>query len=186
MNSTHLALLYGVQPKVLMQAVKRNSSRFPADFMFQLTAEENTALRSQNVASTGPDGSRSQIVTLKKRGQNTKYLPYAFTDYGVAMLSSVLNSDRAVEVNIQIMRAFVRAREMLASNAELARKVASLERKYDSQFKVIFDAIRQLMAPPAEPQKSTIGYQTEEEKRNARALKASKKLAQLAIQNGKL
>jgi hypothetical protein len=174
MLSTHLAILYGVQPKVLMQAVKRNANRFPADFMFQLTADENVNLKSQSVTLIKADDPRSQSVSLNKRGQNTKYLPYAFTDYGVAMLSSILNSDRAVEVNIQIMRAFVRVREMLASNAELTSKLVSLERKYDSQFKIVFDAIRQLMTPPTEPSKPRIGYQTEEQKRNARSLRASK------------
>jgi hypothetical protein len=113
--------------------------------MFQLTAEESDSLRSQN-------------VTLKVgRGQHRKYLPFAFTEQGVAMLSSVLRSKRAVRVNIEIMRAFVRLRQMLASNAELARKLDALERKYDAQFKVVFDAIRQLMTPP-ERKKKKIGF----------------------------
>lgn len=131
-----LATLYEVQVKVLNQAVRRNIDRFPEDFMFQLTDEEFANLRSQ-------------IVTLKTgRGQHRKYPPYAFTEQGVAMLSSVLRSKRAVQVNIEIMRAFVRLRQMLASNAELARKLAALENKYDAQFKVVFDAIRELMSPP--------------------------------------
>lgn len=131
-----LADLYGVKTKVLNQAVARNLKRFPDDFMFQLSQEENEFLRSQ-------------IVTLKKgRGHHRKYLPFVFTEQGVAMLSSVLKSERAVLVNIEIMRTFVRLRRMLAGHEELAHKLAALEKKYDSQFKVIFDAIRELMAPP--------------------------------------
>jgi phage regulator Rha-like protein len=144
-----LALLYSVQAKVLNQAVKRNLSRFPDDFMFQLTAEEGESLRSQ-------------IVTLKAgRGQHRKYLPYAFTEQGVAMLSSVLNSDRAIEVNIAIMRAFVRLREIMSTHKDLARKLAELERKlgkHDEKFAVVFEAIRQLMAPPVAPAKPRIGF----------------------------
>ncbi len=140
-----LAFLYGVELRVLIQAVKRNIDRFPADFMIQLTAEEYHSLRSQ-------------FVILKLgRGQHRKYLPYAFTEQGVAMLSSVLRSKRAVQVNIEIMRAFVRLRQLLASNAQLARKLEALEKKYDAQFKVVFDAIRQLMASP-EPKRRKIGF----------------------------
>jgi aromatic ring-opening dioxygenase LigB subunit len=141
-----LAVLYGVETKVLNQAVRRNILRFPDDFMFELTAEEHESLRSQ-------------IVTLKKgRGQHSKYLPYAFTEQGVAMLSSVLNSDRAIEVNILIMRSFVKLREMISSHKDLAKKLESLEKKYDSQFKMVFDAIRQLMVPPESKKKRTIGF----------------------------
>lgn len=143
MLSTDLAELYEVAPKVLVQAVKRNIERFPSDFMFQLSFQE---VRS----------SRSQIVTLN-RGQNAKYLPYAFTEQGVAMLSTVLKSKRAVQVNIEIMRAFVKLREMIASNKELAKRLDELEKKYDSQFKVVFDAIRQLMAAP-DPTPRRIGF----------------------------
>ena len=147
-----LAELYGVEVRVLNQAVSRNIERFPVDFMFQLTAKEAEFLRSQT-------------VTLKKtgRGRHRKYLPYAFTEQGVAMLSSVLRSNRAVSVNIEIMRAFVRLRRMLASNAELSRKLAALERKYDAQFKVVFDAIRELMAPPEPARKRPIGFGSWEE-----------------------
>lgn len=145
---SELAALYGVDVKVLNQAVKRNIERFPADFMFQLSAEEAVPLRSQ-------------IVTLKvARGLHRKYLPYAFTEQGVAMLSSVLHSPRAVQVNIEIMRAFVRLRQMLQQNADLARKLAALEKKYDAQFRVVFDAIRGLMAAP-EPKQKRIGFRTE-------------------------
>jgi len=141
-----LAALYEVEVKVLNQAVGRNAGRFPADFMFQLTTEESAFLRSQ-------------FVTLKTgSGRHRKYLPYAFTEQGVAMLSSVLRSARAVRVNIEIMRAFVQLRQMLSSNADLARKLAALEKKYDAQFKVVFDAIRELTAPPEPPGKRRIGF----------------------------
>lgn len=152
MLDSDLAELYEVETKVLNQAVKRNIERFPVDFMFQLTAEEAAGLRSQS-------------VTLKiGRGQHRKYQPYAFTEQGVAMLSSVLRSERAIHVNIEIMRAFVRLRLMLASNAELARKLAALEKKYDAQFKVVFDAIRELMTPPDPKKKRSIGFAPWEEK----------------------
>ncbi len=135
MLSEHLATLYGVSPKVLNQAVKRNIGRFPGDFMFQLNRAEAEALQR----------SRSQSVTLK-RGQNIKYAPYAFTEQGVAMLSSVLRSPRAVEVNIAIMRTFVQLRRLMDSNRDLARKVVAMEKKYDEQFATVFAAIRQLIA----------------------------------------
>jgi hypothetical protein len=149
MLSTHLAELYDVETRVLNQAVKRNISRFPQDFMFQLNTSEAEQLVSQNV-----------IPHKKYFGGS---LPYAFTEQGVAMLSSVLNSERAIKVNIEIMRAFVRLRRMLASHSELARKLDALENKYDAQFKVVFDAIRQLMAP-SEPKKRPIGFLVEEPK----------------------
>jgi phage regulator Rha-like protein len=136
MLDSDLARLYRVETKTLNRAVQRNRDRFPADFMFRLMAEEQEILRCQ-------------IGTLKPgRGKHRKYSPYAFTEQGVAMLSSVLRSKRAVLVNIEIVRAFVRLREILSSNAELARKLAALEGKYDRQFRVVFDAIRQLMSPP--------------------------------------
>jgi phage regulator Rha-like protein len=147
MVDTDLAKLYGVPAKVLNQAVRRNASRFPADFMFQLTGEEATALRSQ-------------FVTLKTgRGQHRKYRPYAFTEQGVAMLSSVLHSERAIQVNIAIMRAFVELREMISSNKGLARRLNELEKKYDSQFRVVFEAIRELMTEP-ELKTKRIGFKT--------------------------
>ena len=133
--SDHLADLYCVPVKVLNQAVKRNVERFPEDFMFQLSREEAGAVLR----------SRSQFVTLK-RGQNIKYLPYAFTEQGVAMLSSVLRSPRAAEVNIVIMRTFVQLRRLMDSNRGLARKIEAMERKYDEKFAVVFDAIKQLIA----------------------------------------
>jgi len=138
-----LAVLYGVETRVLVQAVKRNLERFPEDFMFQLSYEEFAILRSQSVTSSDWGGRR--------------YPPYAFTEQGVAMLSSVLRSQRAIRVNIEIMRAFIRLRRILASHTELARKLDALEKKYDAQFKVVFEAIRQLMAPP-EPKRRSIGF----------------------------
>lgn len=148
-----LALLYGVPTKVLNQAVRRNLDRFPEDFMFQLTLNEARAWWQES-----RDALRSQNVTLKaRRGYHIKYRPYAFTEHGILMLSSVLKSERAVRVNIQIMRTFVRLRQMLASNVELARKLSDLEHKYDNQFKMVFDAIRQLMTPPTSKPKQ-IGF----------------------------
>lgn len=133
-----LAALYGVPTKVLIQAVKRNSNRFPQDFMFQLANAELKNWRSQFVTSNP-----AVKMGLRRR-------PYAFTEQVVAMLSSVLRSKQAVQVNIEIMRAFVRMRQILAANAELARRLDALEQKYDGQFSVVFDAIRKLMAPPPE------------------------------------
>ena len=147
-----LAFLYRVPTKVLNQAVKRHIDRFPGDFMFQLTMEEAKFWWDQVSA----DHLRSQIVTLK-RGQHIKYRPYAFTEHGILMLSSVLNSERAIQVNIEIMRTFVLLRRMLASHAELSRKLNALEKKYDAQFKVVFDTIRQLMIPP-ERKRRPIGF----------------------------
>lgn len=138
-----LALMYGVETKVLVQAVKRNIDRFPDDFMFQLSKDEFKNLRSQ-------------IVTSSWGGRRTP--PFAFTEQGVAMLSGVLKSKRAVQVNVEIMRTFVKLRKMLASHKDLARKLETLEKKYDSQFKLIFDAIRQIMTPEAPPKRCQIGF----------------------------
>ena len=163
-----LAELYGVETKVLNQAVKRNRERFPEDFMFQVSKEEEALiLRSQIVtlnAETATEplktkGSlRSQIVTLK-RGEHRKFRPYAFTEQGVAMLSSVLRSDRAIQVNLAIMRTFVQLRQMLSSHTDLARKLAALEGKYDKQFRVVFDVIRALMREKKQPRRE-IGFHT--------------------------
>jgi len=131
--SSDLAELYGVAVKALNQAVRRNIDRFPEDFMFQLTGEEFNDLKSQFVTSSW--------------GGMRRALPYAFTEQGIAMLSGVLKSPRAIRVNVEIMRTFVKLHQMLASNAELARKLDDLEKKYDRQFKIVFDAIRQLMSP---------------------------------------
>ena len=142
-----LAQLYGVEIRVLNQAVRRNIDRFPADFMFSLTRDEIMRISQFVISST-------QI-----RNETLKFAKsvLAFTEQGVAMLSTVLNSKRAIEVNILIMRAFVKLREMIASNKELAKKLDELEKKYDAQFKVVFDAIRQLMTPPTKKQRK-IGF----------------------------
>jgi phage regulator Rha-like protein len=149
MLDADLAALYGVETKQLIRAVKRNLARFPDDFMFQLNEEESENLRYHFGTSSQWGGRR--------------YPPYAFTEQGVAMLSSILKSKRAVQVNIEIMRTFVRLRRILASHADLARKLEALEKKYDAQFKIVFDAIRQLMAPSEpEPPKKRIGFLVEE------------------------
>ena len=141
-----LATLYGVSTKVLNQGVKRNPDRFPEDFMFQLTNEEWDRLRSQFVTSNkSATAMRSQSVTATPRG-GVRYRPYAFTEQGVAMLSSVLRSSRAVEVNIAIMRTFVQLRRLMDSNRDLAKRIEALERRYDEQFDTVFDAIKRLIA----------------------------------------
>ena len=139
-----IALLYGVETRMLNQAVKRNLKRFPQDFMFQLTKEEMKNWTSQIVISN------KDKMGLRKR-------PYAFTENGVAMLSSVLSSERAIEVNIQIMRTFTRLREMLLTHKDLQRKIEEMEKKYDYQFKIVFDAIKQLIEPPVKTKKK-IGF----------------------------
>lgn len=152
MLDADLAALYGVTTGQLVQAVKRNRDRFPSDFMYQLTSEELTALKSQIVISK--DG----------RGGRRRSSPYAFTENGVAMLSSVLRSPRAIAVNIEIMRAFTRLRKLLSSHAELSRRLDELEKKYDKQFAAVFEAIRQLMEP-ANKQQREMGYHTLIEKK---------------------
>lgn len=146
MLDSDLAALYGVSTSQLVQAVKRNPDRFPNDFAYRLTVKEFTILKSQSVISRSGWGGRRQP-------------PLVFTEQGVAMLSSVLRSDKAVRVNVEIMRAFVRLRQMLATSAEFAARLTELEKKYDHQFAVVFDAIRQLAAP-ATTQKSEMGYHT--------------------------
>lgn len=138
-----LAVLYEVETKVLVQAIKRNLERFPSDFMFQLTNQEVAILRSQFVTS---------------RWGGRRYPPYALTEQGIAMLSTVLKSIRAVHVNIEIMRFFVKVRRLLSSHAELGRKLAELETQYDKQFKIVFEAIRQLMVAPEPKLKNQIGF----------------------------
>ncbi len=140
MLDSDLAELYGVVTKVLIQAVKRNSERFPPDFMFQLENQEVMRLRSQ-------------IVTSNKGRGGRRFAPYVFTEHGVAMLSSVLNSQQAILVNVQIMRTFGHLRELLSTHKDLAQKLAQLEKKYDHQFKIVFDAIHELMAPPIKPKR---------------------------------
>jgi phage regulator Rha-like protein len=143
MLDADLATLYGVETKALVRAVKRNLDRFPEDFMFQLTKAEFDNLRYQSGTSSSWGGRR--------------FPPYAFTQHGVTMLSSVLQSERAVQVNIEVVRTFVRLRRILATHESLARKLATLEKKYDAQFRMVFDAIRELMAPPP-ANKRRIGF----------------------------
>jgi hypothetical protein len=149
MLDADLAVLYSVPTKALNQAVKRHERRFPRDFMFRLTKEE-----------------KDELVTNCDRFERLKHssaLPRAFTEQGVAMLSSVLNSERAIDVNIEIMRAFVLLRQMLSAHKDLERKLIALEKKYDEQFKVVFDAIRALMTPIQKP-KRRIGFEVKEPK----------------------
>ena len=158
-----LAALYGVPTKILVQSVKRNLERFPADFMFHMTEQEVRVLRSQ-------------IVTLNDegkggRGRHAKYLPHAFTEQGVAMLSTVLRSKRAIQVNVEIMRTFVRLRGLVARDQELARRLEVLESKYDSQFKIVFDAIRELMSPPMPTPRRRIGFISTDEDPGRKAQK---------------
>ena len=147
MLDVHLAQLYRIPTKRLKEQVRRNKRRFPSDFMFQLSREELKILRSH-------------FATSKDARGGTRYRPFAFTEQGVAMLSSVLNSDRAIEVNIGIMRAFVKLREVLATHKNLARKFVELEKKYDGQFRIVFEAIRQLMKEEEKP-KRRIGFRVE-------------------------
>lgn len=144
----HLSELYGIETKTLKRAVKRNLDRFPMDFCFQLTNEELKYLRYQTGTSSWG---------------GTRYSPFAFTEQGVAMLSSVLRSKKAVEVNISIMRTFVKLRHILATHKDLAVKLEELERKYDRQFKIVFDAIRELVIPPTQPKKE-MGFRIKEKK----------------------
>jgi hypothetical protein len=162
MLDADLAEIYGVETGALNRAVKRNIGRFPKDFMFQLTDEEFADLRCQ----IGISNTRSQSVTLEKsegRG-GRRHRPYAFTEHGAIMAASVLNSPRAVEASVQVVRAFVQLRQMLASNAELSRKLAALEKNYDIKFKAVFEAIHELMTPPETKKKRPIGFAPWEKK----------------------
>ena len=163
MLDADLAALYGVTTGNLNKAMKRNRERFPDDFMFKLTKKEARSLRFQTGSLKGEKAEDLKFQTGISSSQHggRRALPYAFTEQGIAMLSSVLRSARAVQVNIAIMRTFVRLREMLLSNADLARKLAALENKYDAHFKVVFDAIRELMQPP-DPPKRQIGFHVKE------------------------
>jgi len=161
MLDSHLAELYEVTTGNLNKAVSRNLNRFPPDFMFRLTKEENETLRFQK----GSSNLRSQIGISKPGRGGRRYLPYVFTEQGVAMLSSVLKSDRAIAVNIAIMRTFVRLRQLLATHKRLAERLAAMEKKYDRRFKVVFDILKQLMEPPPEPPKRPIGFVAPERKK---------------------
>lgn len=141
-----LAEIYGVETKMFTRAVRRNFDRFPDDFMFQLDADEFETLRRQFGTSKPGRGGR-------------RYLPYVFTEHGALMAANVLNSPRAVEASVQVIRAFVKMRNLIASNAELSAKISNLEKKYDAQFKIVFDAIKKLMLPPDNP-KTKIGFVT--------------------------
>mgnify|MGYP001575941929 FL=1 len=145
---TDLAALYGVTTKRLNEQAKRNRDRFPADFMFHLTVNEWANLKSQFATSSADHGGR-------------RTLPFVFTEHGAIMAANILNSPVAVKASIQVVRAFVRLRRMLIDNAELAKKLFSLEAKYDDQFKVVFRAIRELMTPPPEPDKPKIGFRVD-------------------------
>jgi hypothetical protein len=143
----HLAQLYGVSTKRLNEQVKRNRDRFPEDFMFQLSIEEGRSVLAL----------RSQFATLE-RGQHLKYAPFAFTEHGAVMVANVLNSPVAVQAGIQVVRTFIRLRQILATHKELMQKLEQMEKKYDRQFKVVFDAIRELMAPPLSHPRKQIGF----------------------------
>jgi len=168
-----LAILYGIETRVLKQAVKRNRERFPDDFMFELTRKELRNISQGMMSSSENDeGADSQSLEEQRNAILTsqsvisswggrRALPYAFTEQGVAMLSSVLNSPRAIKVNIAIMRAFVQLRQFSSSHADLTRKLDDMEKKYDAQFRIVFDAIRELMKPP-EPKKKEIGFRIRE------------------------
>ena len=160
-----LAALYGVETRVLNQAVKRNADRFPSDFMFQLSVEETEMISQRVTSSTGQTVSdSSQIVMSPGKHRGKRYRPYAFSEQGVAMLSSVLNSERAIKVNIAIMRAFVKLRQILDTNREFAKKFSELEQrvgKHDEEIDAILEAIRQLMAPPGRPRRE-IGFHVRE------------------------
>jgi hypothetical protein len=142
--SSDLAVLYNVETRTLVQAIKRNIRRFPSDFMFQLSDKEFKILKSQ--------------IVISSWGGLRRAYPYAFTEQGVAMLSSILNSQRAIKVNIGIIRAFVKLRSILEQHKELSQKLKILESKYDKQFRIVFDAIRELMTPPPKEARREIGF----------------------------
>ncbi len=157
MLDADLALLYGVSVGRLNEAVRRNTQRFPDDFMFQITKDEFRELKIQ----IGRLNLKSQIAISSSGWGGRRHAPYAFTEQGVAMPSTVLRSDRAIRVNIEIMRAFVRMRQILATNSDLERRLSELEKKYDAQFRVVFDALRRLMTPTA-PSHKQIGFEVKE------------------------
>lgn len=163
MLDADIAELYGVTTKRLNEQVKRNSDRFPVDFAFQLTADE-----WDNVKSHNNDLNRSQIATGSQKHRDPRFLPWVFTEHGAIMAATVLNSKQAVTMSVYVVRAFVKLRAVLSAHKELARKLEDMEKKYDSQFKVVFDAIRQLMTPP-EPKKKKIGFEVREKMARYRA-----------------
>jgi hypothetical protein len=152
MLDADLAEIYGVTTKRLNEQVKRNADRFPIDFAFQLTSEE---LESLKVLSN--ELNRSQFATGSQKHRDPRFLPWVFTEHGAIMAATVLNSKQAVAMSVYVVRTFIRLRQMLSTHKDLARKLADMEKKYDSQFKVVFDAIRQLMSPTI-PKKGKIGF----------------------------
>lgn len=152
-----LAALYGVPTFRLNEAVKRNKKRFPDDFMFRITKEESDSLRSQNAILNEENKRLTSQNAISKRGQHSKYLTHAFTEQGVAMLSSVLNSDKAIQVNIEIMRTFTKIRNILSEHKDLLKKLEIMEKNYDRQFRIVFQIIRELNNPPSPP-KRQIGF----------------------------
>jgi hypothetical protein len=164
---TDLAALYGVRTKVLNQAVKRNSARFPDDFAFQTNREEAASLRSsvetssQQPVEIGPElSNRSQTVTGSQKHRDPRFRPWVFTEHGALMAANLLRSDRAVQTSVHVVRAFVRLRQMIAENKDLKRRLDQLEARYDRQFKVVFDAVRELMSPPPTKPRRRIGFVT--------------------------
>jgi len=155
MLDADMAELYGVATKRLNEQIRRNSDRFPEDFAFQLNAEEWQSIKSHD------DLNRSQIATGSQKHRDPRFLPWVFTEHGAIMAATVLNSKQAVAMSVYVVRAFVKLREMLTTHKDLAKKLEEMEKKYDSQFKVVFDAIRQLMTPP-ETKKRKIGFRREE------------------------
>jgi predicted amino acid-binding ACT domain protein len=156
-----LAWIYGVPTKALNQAVKRNADRFPDDFAFQLTKKEAAIFLKSQIVTSKETGDRSQFVTGLQKHRDPKYRPYAFTEHGALMAANILRTAQAVEMSVFVVRAFVRLRQWLANYSELSRRLEEMEKKYDAQFKIVFDAIRQLMVPPA-PKKKEIGFLVEE------------------------
>ncbi len=166
MLDSDLAAIYGVETKMFTRAVRRNIDRFPDDFMFQLTNEEFESLKFQSgisnnlrrqIGASSEEGLMLQFATSNRSHGGRRYLPYVFTEHSALMAANVLKSNQAVDASVQVVRAFVKMRNMLASNAELAKKIESLEKKYDAQFKSVFDAIKLLMLPPVKP-KGGIGF----------------------------
>jgi len=175
-----LAEIYGVQTKVLNQAIKRNADRFPADFMFQLSAEESLSLRSQIVTleTEAPDAEvdgalRSQFATLKTgRGQHRKYLPYAFTEHGALMAANVLNSPEAVKMSVYVVRAFIKQRELLMAQSDVLKKLAQMDAKllkHDDALRIIWQELQPLINPPPLPPKPQIGFHAKEDSPTYRA-----------------
>lgn len=162
MLDADLAALYGVSTKAFNQAIKRNADRFPPDFRFQLTAEENQTLRSQNVTlAAAPDANRSQIVTGSQKHRDPRYLPWAFTEHGAIMAATILNSPTAAAMSVFIVRAFVQMREQLMTNAEVLKRLAEIDKtllKHDRSLQILWQELQPLLQPPASPPRRPIGF----------------------------